>query len=195
MKRIEDAIKPVMKPLILGRATRLSPDDQRLVAAWSVMKTMIAEFDPLRSARTIHHTQRKRMMRLQKPPEHGWGVWIGHYERKAWKCEWTSQPMLSLHPDRLAKRSTSDATYFNSNSTTQIIGKLFIQVIHCPMPNLVERWRLALPHSGTLFRIWPTSSNVSIKWPGRTLDDRDASFATEAFPNFMFRIATGHAPR
>jgi hypothetical protein len=78
-------------------------------------------------------------------------------------------------------------TYFNGNSTTQVIKKLFIHVIHSPMPNLVERWGFSLPHGGTLFRIWPPTGH-SILWPGTPLDDRDADLAADAFTQRLREI-------
>ena len=127
------------------------------------------------------------------PPQRGWGVWIGHYERKNWKPEWISQPLLLLSEEGLEKRSSREATYFNSNTTTQVIGKLFIQVIHCPMRFGVERWRFATPNGGTLFRIWPVSQ-ISIKWPGNPLNDGDADAVAAALPTLILRFARTKAP-
>jgi hypothetical protein len=184
MKDIEDIAKPILVPLILGQPTRISPQDQRAIATWAVLKSMIADFDRDRSARTTHHMQLKRLWRKQLPPAQGWGVWIGHYERKNWKPEWLSRPFLLLPDRQYARRAGREASYFNSNGTTQIINKLFIQVIHSPHPRLIERWRFSTPEggplSGSLFRIWPPSE-VSIGWgPPKALTDRDADVASNA---------------
>jgi hypothetical protein len=154
MKSIEDAARPIMKPLILGHEVRLNQNAQAILATWAILKLMISEYDEGAKV-TVHHMHRKYIKAHQRPPEKGWGVWIGHYERVRWKPEWISQPLLIISEENLRKRSSRDATYFNSNATVQVIGKLFIHVIHSPMPNMIERWRNIVPHGGTVFRIWP----------------------------------------
>jgi hypothetical protein len=134
------------------------------------------------------------MMTRQLPPASRWGVWIGHYERKKWIPEWIGRPLLILPEERFKKRSSRKATHFNSNATTQVIGKLFIQIIHTPMPDLIERWRFTLPHGGTLFRIWPAAS-FSITWPGQVMSDMDADTAATAFAAKVWEIARKEAHR
>lgn len=160
-----------------------------VIAAWAALKVMVAEFDEGNQPIT-HHMQRRYMRRHSLAPKKNWGVWIGHYNRIQWVPEWISLPFLVL-PDRVAQRFPSRyATYFNGNATTQVINKLFIHVIHSPMPNLVERWRFTLPEGGTLFRIWPPSS-FSVSWPGAPLTDLDADFAANAFRARLREIAAG----
>jgi hypothetical protein len=188
---MEDIAIPVLKPLILGSHTdedryRLSLPEQAIIAGWATLKVMVAEFDS-GSQPITHHMQRKYMMEHKLPPPRKWGVWIGHFDRDKWAVEWGSRP-FQLLPDSLAsKRPDGEATYFNGNSTTQVVNKLFIHVIHSPMPNLVERWRFALPNGGTLFRVWPPTGH-SILWPGSRLDDRDADVATDAFAQRLREI-------
>jgi hypothetical protein len=186
MKSIEDKAMNVMTELILGTADkRLFPRDFELIATWSILKVVVAEYDA-QSQVKIHHTHRTYLMIHKKPPIRGWAVWIGHYERNNWTPEWVSHPML-LVPKHLAdKRSHYKATYFNANSTTQVVGKLFIHVIHGPMALPIERWRFGIPHRGALFRIWPPIQ-TSIKWPAGALDDRAADVITDAFFRFIAR--------
>lgn len=179
MKGIEDAAKPILKPLILGQQTRISPSSQQIIATWASLKNMVAEYG-LGGHITVHHTQRKRMMTIQLPPASRWGVWIGHYERMEWKPEWVSRPLLIVPEKQLAKLTNREPSYFNSNCTTQIIGKLFIHVIHTPMPNLIGRVRFDLPDGGSLYRIWPPSV-FDISWPGQVMTDRDANTAATDF--------------
>ena len=184
MKGIEDRAKPILVPLILGNATRLQPGDQAIIATWAILKVMVSEYDSI-SHVTTHWTQRKRMRIRQLPPEKGWGVWIGHCERVNWSPEWISLPFFVPSDAVLARRGLREPTYYNANSVTQVIGKLFVQVIHSPVPDdFVERWKFSSPRRGTLFRIWPLSC-ISIKWPGRALTDREADQIADAIPEFL----------
>ena len=172
MKRLEDQARPILIPLIKGERTRLSPSDQATLAAWASLKSMVSEADY--GQLITHHMQRKRMMRRQLPPSRNWAVWLGSYDRQRWKANWISQrflilPLTTLNPYGRPK-------YYNSAVTTQVIGKLFIQVVHSPMRFLVNGWRFALPHGGTLFRIWPPAT-FSVGWPGKVMTDLDADTA------------------
>ncbi len=187
MNEVEKLAKPLLVPLIKGDRARVWPRDQAIIATWAVLKAMVAEFDGADRRVTTHHTQRKRMMRHKIPPQRGWGVWIGSYDRVRWVPEWASRPFLLLPEKIAAKRPSREATYFNSNSTTQVIGKLFIHILRTPMPDVIERWRFPLPDRGALFRIWPPAQS-SIIWPSRALTDCDADVAASAFAEFVLRV-------
>jgi hypothetical protein len=186
MKDIEDRAKPIMTDLILGNDTRIFPADQEVIATWAILKVMVAEFD-INSNVTIHHSQRKFIKAHKVAPMRGWSVWIGHYERKDWLPEWVSRPMLLVSHEIANRRVNYETTHFNSNSTTQVLGKLFIHVIHTPMTSLIKRWRFSFPHKGAFFRIWPPVQS-SIKWPGAALDDRSADDISDALFRYMSKV-------
>jgi hypothetical protein len=176
MRRLDEAVDPIMTPLILGQETRLSEIDQRTIAAWAVLKVMVADHSH------VHHKQRKQIKRRRRPPA-GWSVWIGHYERKTMKEEWLSRPFPVVRDAVFAKRKSKSTFSANSNATTQIIKHLLIHVVHVPIPTFGRRWRFTSekgrPLSGNLFRIWPISG-VSIKWPSGALTDTDAVYVANA---------------
>jgi len=185
-KHIEDVASPIMTLLIKGEQVRLTPEQQRHIAAWAALKAMIAEYDP-NSWVTTHHMQRKYLMRSFLPPSRGWAIWIGHYVRKAWVPYWGSMPFLVVSNKQLCRKgSDRTATYYNSIST-QIMGQLYIQVIRTPSTEVINNWRFALPDKGSLFRIWPPT-DTSIKWPGRTMTDRDADYVMGALHEALLSL-------
>jgi hypothetical protein len=195
MKAIEDRAKPILIPLIRGNHAstgqiRITPMEMSVIAAWAALKVMVVEFDEGNQPIT-HHAQRRYIMHHGLAPARKWGVRIGHFNRQLWAPEWISLPFLLLPDSATAKRTDRNATYFNGNSTTQVINKLFIHVIHSPMPNLVERWGFSLPEGGTLFRIWPPSG-FGLMWPGSPLTDTDADVAAGAFRAMLMDIAQDH---
>jgi hypothetical protein len=194
MKDIEDRVKPLLVPLILGHTVRLRPDDQSLIATWAVLKVMVSEF--WRSGQvTTHWTQRRRMLNRQEPPESGWGVWIAHYERINWKPEWISHPFFVPSETTLARKGLQVPTRYNGSAVTQVIGKVFIQVIHSPEPDdFISKWRFSGLRQGILFRVWPVTS-FSIRWPLRAISDREADEIADAIPQFLLRVARQVAAR
>lgn len=191
MRRIEDRAKPALVPLIKGERTQLSPAQQQEIAAWASLKSIFSEYLDDKGPIT-NHGQRKLLMRRGKPPDRGWAVWIGHFERQAWKVEWSNHAFLVVNKEKPGVRADQPRSHFNSNSTTQVIGKLFINVLHCPERTFVEKWRFSLPDKGTLSRIWPPARH-GIEWPGLPMTDADADTATDAISEFLFDIKRGKA--
>jgi hypothetical protein len=177
-QRIDEPAKPVLEKLSRGDQFRMFPRDQERVAAWSVLKAIIAEYDDGDHI-TTHHMQRKYLMRNHLPPKRNWAVWIGHYERKTWKSEWISAALFAVAKPMPTTDLNKTPTRFNGHATTQVIGKLFIHVLSLPIPGFVERWRFAMPDGGQLVRIWP-QTRYSIKWPGPAMSDRDADLTSGA---------------
>jgi hypothetical protein len=64
--QIDDRARPIMIPLIKGQQIRLSPDQQRTIAAWAAMKAMVAEYGESEYV-TTHHTQRRAHARASGP--------------------------------------------------------------------------------------------------------------------------------
>ena len=80
------------------------------------------------------------------------------------------------------------ATHFNSNVTTQVIGKLFMHVVQTPHPRLVTAFRFARPPHGSLIRIWPQNSAYSIAWPLGFLSESDVDRIADEIINFLLNI-------
>ena len=177
-QRIEEPAQPILEKLIHGERFRMSPQDQQRVAAWAVLKATIGEYDDGDHV-TTHHMQRKYLMRNHLPPKQNWAVWIGHFERKSWRPEWISGALFGVAKPGPKTDLNKTPTHFNGHTTTQVIGKLFIQVIRLPIPGFVERWRFAMPDGGQLIRIWPQSL-YSINWPGPAMTDREADLTSSA---------------
>jgi hypothetical protein len=183
MRDIENAAKPVLKPLILGDNIRLTPPDHLQIATWAVLKAMVAEYDE-QSAVTTHYKQRQYMFNHHRPPLKNWAVWIGHFERDKWIPEWVSRPFRVLFDKVAIKRASRETAHFNSNSSTQIVGKLLIHVVHVPHPQFIERWRLSTPSGAPLFRIWPPIT-TSFPWPHEALTDRDADHVCDVLARWV----------
>lgn len=188
MRTLDEKAAPLLTPILTGQSVRISPAQQATIAAWAVMKAIVAEYDDPDYA-TTHHMQRRRVMNKQLPPEQGWGVWLGHFPHKLWT------PTRSFFPfqlssgahirARIEKHGNDLATYFNGHVFTHIFGEIFIQSIHAPHPRLVRNWRFPrLPDGGQLVRIWPTT-DYSINWPPHRMTRRDVDIATITFRQFL----------
>lgn len=197
-QKIEDQAKPILTPLIRGTAAVLIPSDQAIIAAWAVLKVMVSEYSEHGKVAT-HWTQRRWMRMRHQAPALGWSVWIGHYERINWPAEWISLPFFLASKAIVKRRGYREPTYYNASHTTYVVGKLFIQVIHLPMPHdsltLDRLGQVAFPQTqGITFRIWPDPVNI-ISWPQRALTDLDADKLAGAMQVYLRDIAIRGATR
>lgn len=180
MREIENHARPILIPLMNGNRIRLSPDQQKIIAGWAALKAMVAEYEPT-SRVTTPQTDRNHMMATGEAPEPGWGIWIGHYERVSWPGHLGAVPFVFWPEDERAHLLGVPTTDFNGQSSFQVVKKLFIQIVRCRMPELVEKWRFDARASAVLRKIWP-NSGYSFNWPPPTMSDRDADYVANALP-------------
>lgn len=76
MSSLQNDAKPILIPFIKGRWSILSPRDQKILAAWATMFTMVIE-QSAPSGRCITQPQREFLRQHQYPPKIWW-IWIGH---------------------------------------------------------------------------------------------------------------------
>jgi hypothetical protein len=184
MKRIEDEVKPIMTPLILGQPRRLSPKDQEIIAAWAVLKSIVTNYDGEAKIVT-HHMQRKFLKRHRRAPEKGWGVWICNFDRQNWRTEWVSRPFRILPDKQAAKHADGRVAFYNGNATTQFIGKLLIHVINTTAPRCIEKWDFPIPPRGIIVRIWPSRRNYSLLWPPSAITTDEADRIPDMFIDWL----------
>jgi hypothetical protein len=132
--KIEDTAKPFLIPLIKGEECRIFPAAQSRIAAWAVLKAMVGEWN-IRGHATTHHMHRKYLMRHHLPPKTGWGVWIGQFVTDKTKTEryyplWEAHPYLLTSEGFAARRPDEVATFYNSQSSTQVSAR----TSSCPTP-------------------------------------------------------------
>ena len=180
MREFENQARPVLVPLMNGIQTRLSPEQQKIVAGWAAMKAMVAEYASFGHVTTTQ-AERDRMRAIQLPPEHGWGIWIGHYERLHWPGHLGTVSFTFWPEPERAHLSGVPTTDFNGQSSFQVVKKLFIQIIRCRAPELVEEWRFDARATHVIRKIWPTSA-YSFAWPPPTMSDLDADYVASALP-------------
>jgi hypothetical protein len=185
MKDIDDAAKPIMLPLILGKETRLTPNQQRVVATWAVLKTTVANHN------AVSRDHLQIMYDQHVPPPESWGVWIGHYERQSWDGEWLTRLFTVLPNDVYQAMQSPYVDHSNGSSTTFVVNKPFVVVGQTPDVHFGHRWNFDghAPLMSKLRRIWPPVREASIRWSPATLTDAEAIYATDALINGVKRVA------
>jgi hypothetical protein len=167
---IDEAVKPILVPLIRGEMTELTPSNKQTLATWATKVTMVAEFSNPR-LRAISADQLEWFWLNRRPPR-GWNVWIAAYGGLKWRFSIYHHVVKFPSP----KRSEERAGY-NTQSTTIGLGYVLIHIISSNIEEL--SFELNDDSVSDLRTIWPTREAV-LQWtPVRLLSDADVNYISD----------------
>jgi hypothetical protein len=179
MSELQNAAKSTLIPLITGKSIFLNLDRQKILAAWSTMSVICAEyFYPNRAAISV--TGRRWLYNTQTAPN-DFRIWIGHFERKEWKPHWghfslriyqfEGEQKWAIHPDGTPRSNTQTSTF--------VVGRLFIHAYSCPFPEILHADKVVSGVDSKLVQIWPPRHSFLV-WPAAPITDRDADRLVDA---------------
>jgi hypothetical protein len=154
MSRLQNNAKSRLLPLIRGQYISLTEADHKILAAWSMMFTMIIEFlDPM----TLATPQRERMEFSRIPvPNNNWMVWFGMADDFPWAFHhygWWFTKRDDVAVD-LSKPPSVVLPRCNLQSTAIRVGKLLVLTYSSRVPGFeVDPILFAVKHG--LHLIWP----------------------------------------
>lgn len=79
MRRLEDAVRPILRPLILGKQSELDDAAIRTVATWATKTALIYEFVQPDDAQPAASATDRKQLRDHQRPLPGSGVWLAGY--------------------------------------------------------------------------------------------------------------------
>jgi hypothetical protein len=179
MSGIEEATKPFLIPLFKGEPIKLDLQQQLSVAAWIAVKTVVAEyFFPKMVA--ITEEERTFIWKYEKPPLH-WKIWLGRYQGTDWRPARYSHHGFKLNfsptiEDYLSRPKWENHAQCNSQSSTFVIGDLFIHVISSVHHELVSQI------TSNLQQLWPPTQEI-IWPPSIVVNDDQVTVIDNAFHN------------
>lgn len=184
MSAMEERVKPILTPLMLGGAAVLSHERQRDLAAWMAMKCMVLEFDAPETVVTPL-AEREWLMHHQEAPSN-WRIWIA----SQLGMKWRTGSLRTAHTLGGARRgetpATPDGTFAkNTQSITLGFGRLAIKAISTRVPELDLIPDGVYPR--IWFQIWPVAPGFL--WPaGPPISDvgfRDAALSLRRIVSAM----------
>lgn len=181
MGDLEEQVKPLLTPMILGQYTRLSPAAQLIVSRWVAMKVAVGEyFDPPRAAVTL--AERRAIMNDQPLP--GWRFWWGRYNRERSGTQYIHTSM-GLHIGSVPYGD--DRSRPNLQTTMFIVGELYFNVLSSADPRLSAWVSLDVDAIGKAVE-FPVATNIG--WPpGGVLNDTAALGFGKAIWEVYYRSA------
>jgi hypothetical protein len=169
MKDLQDAVKPILVPLLDAKPTLIGQYNQKLLAAWIAMCIMTGEYySPDQAAIPFKD---REYLRLYREVPRDWRIWIGRYLRGRWNGYWVHHS-LPITEDG-AKWDNNPPPSPNTQTTTFIVGQLFIHAFSSGVPGITDKWRLDEPGRPFLAQLWPPKESF-IAWPTNDISDRAA---------------------
>jgi hypothetical protein len=181
MSDLQQKAKPILIPLINGETVVLDKEKQKIIAAWATMSCMVAEFfSPEKAA--ISKAEREWLWKNGTAPEN-WKIWVGNYKRGNWVGHWVHNtlPIVDEIDPKLSEKKTPKP---NTQTSTYVVGQLYIHAFSCPFPEFVHRCGLSNTGAKKFAQIWPLRESM-IAWPTNVISDREAdNMAGEIFKKF-----------
>lgn len=187
MSLLQQAAKPYLLPMVLGKRIPLFTRQQSVIAAWATMFTMVVEHR-LRDNRLVATSQSERtcFMESRLAPK-TWKVWIGRFERGSWNPIVTHSvaEVASDTSDSVRAPAAGIAVTPNTHATTFVVGKLMFHVFGSSFRRVVASQELP---PELMPRIWPLRSSPVLFPPNLILSDIDADEVAFAFQRRLNRI-------
>jgi len=136
------------------------------------MFTMVMEFSHKTDALVVVSPEERAWFKANLDPPRKWKIWIGNYDRGKWEGIWshTTVPILPAE-EKWPDHSDLDICPPNTQSSTIIAGKLFIQILSSEIAAMVRRQSI---NGEMLPIIWPYKRSP-LSWPPPlTVTDADA---------------------
>ena len=116
-------------------------------------------------------------------------VWIGYFEKKNRRGVWIHATFPISDEDHLPQRSTVGVDFPNTQTTTLVIGKLYIYVLSSEIVSIVRRQNMGRGEKTLLYRIHPLKKSPLVWPPSVERSDQDADAIASAFSERGIRTA------
>ncbi|HEX4807187.1 MAG TPA: hypothetical protein VFU94_14910 [Conexibacter sp.] len=154
---IENAVKPFLRWMILGRDCQLDSGTQATFATWCTLRAFMAQFAVGESSVPPHHF---RWIYDHREPPTSVGVWLAIYGGRRFPV-FAAHNSLTIAPD--ISRPDHEPTGQNAYFATFSVGRLAFQVFGHYLANARLDLRRPPTHAGFVQQIRPSAATV--RWP------------------------------
>ena len=190
MSRLQNNAKDYLIPLFKGDPTVLGQEACSAVAAWATMVSMTAEF-MLDSGTKIGISREDRAaLMTTEAPLPDWKIWVGYYDGGIWSHQWKHASLPIVGGKDLPSAEYVYTPLPNTQTTTFVVGKLYVHTMSCGYPDVVSNWQWLLNNRlrNLLVPIWPVRPQI-VTWPIHGVNDADVQLSSEMFIRWTEQIA------
>jgi hypothetical protein len=190
MSNLQEETKPILLPLILGQNSNLHRKAQSILSSWIAMFAMVAEFLDKTETRVAISPEDRLFLKTNLTAPPNMKIWIGYYERDKWPGVWFHATFPISDQSHVPRRSLLGVDFPNTQTTTIVIGKLYIHVLSSDIAGIVRKQEFVGNERKLLYRIHAYRRLSPLTWPPpRRMSDRDADAIASAFSERGLRIA------
>jgi len=191
MSDLQQLAKPIVVPIIEGKSVTLNEKEQKIIASWSAMAVMCSEQgDPPNIA--IAQGLRDILFQHHVPPKKRWRTWVALHNRRDLKMSWARHHFLLAQDEEHTKRFETEP-FYNSQSSTYMVGPLLLHTISSDVEDAVRKYRVLYALHPKVFEIFPSQAAEVKLDPANALSDEEVkTFARDwmdrhvaMFGNFM----------
>jgi hypothetical protein len=177
ISELEDQTKQFMLPMMKGENLSLDESQQKLLALWICVVTIVWEFTDTSNI-VIPASDRKYVYQTREPPS-TWTIWVGQNKGTGWPWGRTHYS-FTIPPPELRNRPPNKPLPKSLRKNYQIsslqVAELFTQATSTTDPDMLRFERLVSLKLMGLHRVWPAIRR-NIEWPSNhLLDDQKAFF-------------------
>jgi hypothetical protein len=201
MKNIEDEVADFAKPILMGTdSVRLSAGQQRSLAGWIALITILGEYFERSIPPAIPARDRAYLKVRHEPPKDTWSIVAASLNGIKWAGAYRHHRSNSYDfRDSIERRGFAEAPN-NTLITSLGMGDLFVQSFVYPINRHVQSFRMGAKVSGFV-QIWPppsgfrTLSKWTTEFPTKlVLTDATADEASNAFDKRLKVMAIPKEP-
>jgi hypothetical protein len=160
MSRLENDVKPIFSPMILGASTTLTASQQRQITVWLTKTAMM--FDGMDKGEVFYDGLDRKHFRRTLTPFSDTPVWLGHY------AEADDLRGSALH--QTLKTKLSSGNFLKMHVLTMTIGHLVSQIVsvkrmaHSDLARIVDFPTRGPSLNDALIQAWPLDLQ-DLTWP------------------------------
>jgi hypothetical protein len=172
MSNIEGDCRPIVKQLILDKATLITQEQQIALAKWATLMAIMAEFTYLPN-KAITDAERVNFY-IQKEPANNFNIFLGKYQGTFYKQQYLHTAHEVGNPPTDILKRPDYALHADFQVSIFIIGSLLLYVASTSYKPLQPSVNL-FAHAG-LTKLWP-GTQKNIEWQQlKGLNDMDVAF-------------------
>jgi hypothetical protein len=180
MSDLQEQTKPILLPLILGETSSLHRKAQTTLSTWIAMFVMVAEFLDKTGTRVAISPKDRLFLKNNLAAPRSMKIWIGYFEKE---LERRVVPHYNSNFRRRSRpqRSSLGVDFPNTQTTTIVIGKLYIHVLSSETVSIVRKHNMGRDEKTFLYRIHPLKKSPLVWPPPMRLTDQYADAIASAF--------------
>ncbi len=187
MSRLEERVKPIVSPLILGEPIALDHEQTTTIAKWVALKCIVAEHAARDCALTPEDD--RKALRLQGTIPNYFRIYVANHDGN--ECAYVRHSHCLAFDGPKPKPELPTGIVKNVQTITFYLGRIFVHMNACRTDDFELESSVLIPSLYNNSRIWPPQ-HYEMVWPRNPIFSRkQVDSISLSLPTFL----NAHSPR